>query len=142
MSAVNKVVGFLFAKGEVLATEEFYREIGPESGTGSSLDHATYVLRRLFGYSSLRPNQIEVLEPFLSGRDTVAVIPTGGGKSMCYVLPAMMGPGLGVVISPLIALTEIMLPSLDKRVYQQLQLIACNLWRKKTGHRCTQSGNC
>lgn len=104
MSAVNKVVGFLFAKGEVLATEEFYREIGPESGTGSSLDHATYVLRRLFGYSSLRPNQIEVLEPFLSGRDTVAVIPTGAGKSMCYVLPAMMGPGLGVVISPLIAL--------------------------------------
>jgi ATP-dependent DNA helicase RecQ len=87
-----------------LTTELFHREIYPENGTGGDIDHATSALRKVFGFSSLRPHQVEVLEQFLKGQDTLAVIPTGGGKSMCYALPAMMGEGVGIVISPLIAL--------------------------------------
>ncbi|MCY4380330.1 MAG: RecQ family ATP-dependent DNA helicase [Proteobacteria bacterium] len=58
----------------------------------------------IYGYQALRPHQEAVLKPFLQGRDTLAIIPTGGGKSLCYIVPAMMGEGLGVVISPLISL--------------------------------------
>jgi len=68
------------------------------------LDHARYVMQKIYGYSQLREHQKEVLSCFLQGSDTLAILPTGGGKSMCYVLPAMMGQGLGVVVSPLIAL--------------------------------------
>lgn len=82
----------------------FHKNVVVDTSSGSGVDHATALLREVFGYSSLRPHQIEVLEQFLTGRDTLAVLPTGGGKSMCYVLPALMGEGLGVVISPLIAL--------------------------------------
>lgn len=83
---------------------EYHREIKSEVGVGGDIEHATKALREIFGFSSLRPHQVEVLEHFLKGDDTLAVIPTGGGKSMCYVLPAMMGEGVGIVISPLIAL--------------------------------------
>ncbi|MDB2447072.1 ATP-dependent DNA helicase [bacterium] len=87
-----------------MTTELFHKEITSESGSGGDIDHATSVMRKIFGFSSLRPHQEEVLEHFLKGEDTLAVIPTGAGKSMCYALPAMMGDGVGVVISPLIAL--------------------------------------
>ena len=85
-------------------TLAYHQEIAPSHRGDGALSHATQVLRKLYGYSALRSHQKAVLHPFLQGRDTLAVIPTGGGKSMCYVLPAMMGPGLGVVISPLISL--------------------------------------
>lgn len=61
-------------------------------------------LQKYFGYQTLRPAQIPVLESVLAQRDTVAIMPTGGGKSLCYQLPALVGEGLTVVISPLIAL--------------------------------------
>lgn len=68
------------------------------------IDHAQSVMQKIYGYPILRDHQKEILSPILQGLDTLAVIPTGGGKSMCYVLPAMMSHGLSVVISPLIAL--------------------------------------
>lgn len=85
---------------------DFPRSISSSLGAsqGASLEHATRILQKIYGYPKLREHQREVLNEFLAGHDTLAVIPTGGGKSMCYVLPAMMGPGVGVVISPLIAL--------------------------------------
>lgn len=86
-------------------TELFHSEILPSQGKASGdIEHATSVLRAVFGYSGLREHQKEVLESFLKGQDTLAVIPTGAGKSMCYALPSMMGEGVGIVISPLIAL--------------------------------------
>ena len=61
-------------------------------------------LRDHFGYESFRPGQIEVIQAALRGEDTLALMPTGAGKSLCYQLPAMLLPGATVLISPLIAL--------------------------------------
>jgi ATP-dependent DNA helicase RecQ len=67
------------------------------------------------GYSSLRPGQREIIEASLSGRDVLGVMPTGGGKSLCYVLPAVVRPGLTVAISPLIALMMDQVEGLRRR---------------------------
>lgn len=64
------------------------------------------VLARYWGYSSFRPLQREAMEAILEGRDSVVVLPTGGGKSLCFQAPALVRPGLGVVISPLISLMK------------------------------------
>ncbi|HEY1789563.1 MAG TPA: DNA helicase RecQ, partial [Verrucomicrobiae bacterium] len=63
-------------------------------------------LKKYFGFSSFRPLQQEIISDSLAGRDVFAVLPTGGGKSLCFQLPALVRPGLTVVISPLIALMK------------------------------------
>ncbi|HEY9181384.1 MAG TPA: RecQ family ATP-dependent DNA helicase, partial [Candidatus Baltobacteraceae bacterium] len=63
-------------------------------------------LNRFFGYHTFRPFQREIAEAVLSGSDVLALLPTGGGKSLCYQLPAVVRPGLTLVISPLIALMK------------------------------------
>ena len=63
-------------------------------------------LKESFGYSKFRPLQRDIIEESLAGRDALAILPTGGGKSLCYQLPALMRPGLTLVISPLIALMK------------------------------------
>ena len=63
-------------------------------------------LKEVFGYDTFRPHQREIAESFLAGRDTLAVLPTGAGKSLCYQLPAIVREGLTVVVSPLIALMK------------------------------------
>ena len=70
------------------------------------LASATALLQRTFGLTSFRPMQQRVLEPALAGRDVLAVLPTGGGKSLCFQIPALHSGGLTVVISPLIALMQ------------------------------------
>lgn len=62
------------------------------------------LLQRVFGYSGFRPGQEELIDGVLNGRDVFGIMPTGGGKSMCYQLPALMLPGITLVISPLISL--------------------------------------
>ena len=63
-------------------------------------------LRERFGLERFRPGQREVIENVLAGRDVLCVMPTGGGKSLCYQLPALLLPGLTLVVSPLIALMK------------------------------------
>src|SRR5882672_1310801 len=64
------------------------------------------LLKRTFGYSEFRPLQREIIEATLAGKDVFALLPTGGGKSLCFQLPALSRPGLTVVVSPLIALMK------------------------------------
>ena len=68
------------------------------------LDAARDILRRTFGDSAFRGLQEDVIAEVLAGRNALAVLPTGGGKSLCYQIPALVQPGLGLVVSPLIAL--------------------------------------
>jgi ATP-dependent DNA helicase RecQ len=68
------------------------------------LERAESATREAFGFDRLRPHQAEVLHHVLAGRDCLAVLPTGSGKSLCYALPALVREGLVLVVSPLIAL--------------------------------------
>ncbi|MFI5844057.1 DNA helicase RecQ [Catenuloplanes sp. NPDC051500] len=64
------------------------------------------MLRRIFGYDSFRGSQQDIIETVVGGGDALVLMPTGGGKSLCYQIPALVRPGTGVVISPLIALMQ------------------------------------
>ncbi len=75
----------------------------PES---PALAGALGVLRRVFGYGSFRGAQQDIIEHVIGGGDALVLMPTGGGKSLCYQIPALVRPGTGVVISPLIALMQ------------------------------------
>ncbi|MCB2062653.1 MAG: ATP-dependent DNA helicase RecQ, partial [Novosphingobium sp.] len=64
------------------------------------------ILRQTFGYESYRPGQEPIVDALVAGRNVLAVMPTGAGKSLCYQLPALAGEGLTIVVSPLIALMQ------------------------------------
>src|ERR1700720_1492734 len=70
----------------------------------SDLAAAQQTLRTTFGFEAFRPGQADIVSAILGGSDVLAVMPTGGGKSLCYQLPALLRDGLTVVVSPLIAL--------------------------------------
>ena len=80
----------------------------------SSLDRAREVLRDVFGHADFRGYQGEIIAEVLAGRSALAVLPTGGGKSLCYQIPSIVRPGLGLVVSPLIALMADQVAALEQ----------------------------
>ena len=67
---------------------------------------AEQILQTTFGYDSFRHSQQAVIEQLVAGNDAFVLMPTGGGKSLCYQIPALIRPGVAVVVSPLIALMQ------------------------------------
>lgn len=88
------------------------------------------LLKKYFGYDSFRPGQLDIINSVLSGADTLAVMPTGGGKSMCYQIPALVFPGLTVVISPLIALMQDQVSQLEEAGVPSLFLNSSLEWEQ------------
>ncbi len=79
------------------------------------LDAARALLDRYWGYSAFRPDQLKVIGPALAGRSVLAVLPTGAGKSLCFQVPALLGDGLTLVVSPLISLMQDQVRALTRR---------------------------
>jgi ATP-dependent DNA helicase RecQ len=79
------------------------------------LDAARLVLTERFGYPRFRTHQLKVLGPLLAGRHVLAVLPTGAGKSLCFQVPALLGRGLTLVVSPLISLMQDQVGALRRR---------------------------
>ncbi|MCB0531573.1 MAG: DEAD/DEAH box helicase, partial [Saprospiraceae bacterium] len=71
-----------------------------------TLEHAHQTLKKVFGYDAFRPLQADIIQSVYDGRDTLVLMPTGGGKSICFQVPALTMDGTAVVISPLIALMK------------------------------------
>lgn len=83
--------------------------------SGKGNDRALEVLKEYWGYDSFRPKQEDIVRTALEGRDVLAILPTGGGKSVCFQVPAMIRPGIAIVVTPLIALMKDQVQNLTDR---------------------------
>ena len=111
------------------------------------LDEARAALKKTFGYEDFRPGQDEVIGAVLDGADVFAVMPTGSGKSMTYQLPALVDPGLTVVVSPLIALMHDQVQQMKQRRHRRPRPStrrSRNRIRARRGARCARAtcGSC
>lgn len=80
------------------------------------------LLTKYWGYTAFRPMQKEIIESAVSGRDTLAILPTGGGKSVCFQIPALVKPGLAIVVTPLISLMKDQVQNLKRRGIKALAI--------------------
>src|SRR5690606_11426653 len=87
-------------------------------------------LQRVFGYESFRGEQQAIIDTLMAGRDALVLMPTGGGKSLCYQIPALLRPGTGVVVSPLIALMQDQVDALRELGVRAAYLNSSQDWRE------------
>jgi ATP-dependent DNA helicase RecQ len=89
--------------------------IAQPGAAAPTFENALETLHASFGYASFRPGQEQAVRSVLAGRDTLVILPTGGGKSLCYQVPALLLPGITVVLSPLISLMKDQVDALNAR---------------------------
>ncbi len=94
------------AGDRVLGVSPFDELPAAREGVGTPLSGSEAALHRVFGFREFRPGQRAIVEHLVSGGDAFVLMPTGGGKSLCYQLPALIRPGTAVVVSPLISLMK------------------------------------
>src|SRR5262245_24199659 len=99
------------------------------------MDELERALREHFGFEQFRAGQRAVIEHVLARRHTLAVLPTGSGKSLCYQLPAQLLPGLTLVVSPLIALMQDQVEALARRGFANVTFLSSALAPTEIGQR-------
>jgi ATP-dependent DNA helicase RecQ len=102
----------------------------------STRDAALSILQKTYGYPSFRGAQAEIVEHVITGGNAFVLMPTGGGKSLCYQIPALVRPGVGIIISPLIALMQDQVDAL-----QQLGINAAAINSSMTGSSIVRTKN-
>jgi ATP-dependent DNA helicase RecQ len=88
------------------------------------------ILKQYWGYSQFRPLQEDIINAVLEGNDTLAILPTGGGKSICYQIPGMLKEGLTIVVSPLIALMKDQVQNLNKKGIKAIAIFSGMSYRE------------
>ncbi|MEY4913077.1 MAG: hypothetical protein RL025_904, partial [Bacteroidota bacterium] len=99
----------------------------------NSIETAKELLHRYWGFDAFKPGQEAVVTSILEGRDTLALLPTGGGKSLCYQVPALAMDGLCLVVSPLIALMKDQVSRLNRQGLSAAALVWLLIERIKVG---------
>lgn len=99
--------------GYAMHSDQVFDQLSPER-PGPSRRDPEQVLHEVFGYESFRPLQGDIVREVVAGRDALVLMPTGGGKSLCYQVPALVRPGTAIVISPLIALMQDQVAALNQ----------------------------